>query len=78
MGVMFEDAALARAVREEYRRLAGPESQLLGVPRWRKSLALAGLVRSSAAGLQHGAGCQPDAQAAGALCSAWLPIESQL
>lgn len=77
MGVMFEDAALARAVREEYRRLAGPELSYWmrlngdGDAQW----------LDAAASPPRLLDVEPDTtrgQRATATAMGWLPLESQL
>nr|MBP6748121.1 phospholipase D family protein [Xanthomonadaceae bacterium] len=77
MGVIFEDAALARAVREEYLRLAGPELSYSirlngdGTAQW----------LDAAAQPPRLLGTEPDTtrmQRATATAMGWLPLESQL
>jgi putative cardiolipin synthase len=77
MGVMFDDPALARAVRDEYLRLAGPQLSY-----WMRIGP-----RGDAQWLDHAAqpprllDKAPDTdtqQRAMAAVTSWLPIESQL
>jgi putative cardiolipin synthase len=77
MGVMFDDPALARAVREEYLRLANPELSYWmhigkdGAPRW--------LDRATKPPTLHAK--EPDTTAMqrfSAHAIGWLPLESQL
>lgn len=77
MGVMFEDAALARAVREEYLRLAGPElSYWIRLNRDGEAQWL-----DRAPQPPRLLGIEPDTtrmQRATATAMSWLPLESQL
>jgi putative cardiolipin synthase len=77
MGVVFDDAALAKAVREEYLRLANPELSYWmyvgkdGAPRW--------LDRATKPPTLHEK--EPDTttmQRFSAHATGWLPLESQL
>ena len=77
MGVMFDDPALARAVREEYLRLAAPTLSYWmylddsGNPRW--------LDRTAAPPTSQGHAPDTGAmQRFGARFTSWLPLESQL
>ena len=77
MGVMFDDPQLARAVRDEYARLAGPEFSYWmhrdkrGETRWLDRMATPPVLRSP----------EPETDAwqrGSARVISWLPIESQL
>ena len=77
MGVMFDDAQLAKAVRDEYLRLAGPELSYWmhldkhGKPRWLDRVATPPTLLTQ----------EPDTgawQRFSARAISWLPLESQL
>ncbi len=77
MGVMFDDADLAKAVRDEYLRLSGPELSYWmhldknGSPRWLDRAAKPPSMLST----------EPDTgrwQRISATAVSWLPVESQL
>jgi len=77
MGVMFDDADLAKAVRDEYLRLSGPELSYWmhldknGNPRWLDRAAKPPSMMST----------EPDTgrwQRISASAISWLPVESQL
>jgi cardiolipin synthase C len=77
MGVMFDDPAIARAVRDEYLRLAGPEFSY-----WMR-LSPEGDAQwlDHAATPPHLLGIEPDTdrrQRAMSTLLSWLPLESQL
>jgi putative cardiolipin synthase len=77
MGVMFDDAQLAKAVRDEYLRLSGPELSYWmhldahGKPRWLDRV-------SSPAGLLSQEPETSAWQRLSAHAISWLPLESQL
>jgi cardiolipin synthase C len=77
MGVIFDDPALARAVRDEYLRLAGPELSYWidlndsGEARWLDRAAQPSRLLDTAPDTRRG-------QRATATLMSWLPLESQL